>query len=61
MTPGRTHFWPKEHNLNKLGRGLLDDIKDLGLVVSDKKIFLAFISKTISSLCDLDMQRTENI
>ena len=25
VTPGRTHFWPKGHNLNKLGRGLPDD------------------------------------
>ena len=23
--PGRAHFWPKGHNLNKLGRGPLGD------------------------------------
>ena len=23
VTPGRDHFWPKGHNLNKLGRGPL--------------------------------------
>ena len=25
VTPGWGHFWPKGHNLNKLGRGLLGD------------------------------------
>ena len=30
------------HNLNKLGRGPLSNIKALGLVVSDKKIFSCF-------------------
>ena len=25
VTPGVAHFWPKGHNLNKLGRGLLGD------------------------------------
>ena len=25
VTPGRGHFWPQCYNLNKLGRGLLDD------------------------------------
>ena len=25
VTPGLAHFWPQEHNLNKLGRGPLDD------------------------------------
>ena len=24
VAPGRGHFWPKGHNLNNLGRGLLD-------------------------------------
>ena len=23
--PGRSHFWPQSHNLNKLGKGALDD------------------------------------
>ena len=41
------HFWPQGHNLNKYGRGLLGDavitnIKALGLLVSDKKIFSMF-------------------
>ena len=39
----RGHFWPQEHNLNKLGRGPLDDIsyqiaRLYGHVVSNKKI-----------------------
>ena len=25
VNPGRGDYWPKEYNLNKLGRGLLDD------------------------------------
>ena len=25
VTPGQGHFWPKGHNLNKHGRGLLGD------------------------------------
>ena len=25
MLLGRGHFWPKGHNLNKLGKGLLGD------------------------------------
>ena len=33
----------------------------LGLVVTDKKIFKTFISKSIFSPCDLDMQRTGTI
>ena len=52
--PGWGHFWPKGYNLNKLGRGQLGDdtyqismlyipnIKALGPVVSDKKIFSHF-------------------
>jgi len=44
VTPGRGQFWPQGHNFNKFGRGPLDDViyqnmKALGLVVSDKKIF----------------------
>ena len=35
------------------------NIKALGLVVSDKKIFKVFICKIYFSLCDLDMQQTE--
>ena len=26
VTPGRGHFWPKGHNLNKLGRGPRGDL-----------------------------------
>ena len=25
VTPRRSHFWPKDYNLNKLGRSSLDD------------------------------------
>ena len=25
LTPGRAHFWPQGHHLNKVGKGLLDD------------------------------------
>ena len=45
--PGRAHFWPKGHNLIKLGRDPLGgatvlNIKALGHVVSEKKIFSCF-------------------
>ena len=55
VNPGASQFWPHGYNLNKLGRGSLDDattrhralifrtnIKALCLVVSDKKIFSWF-------------------
>ena len=47
MTPGRGHFWPQGHNLNKIGRGprgdaTLPHIKALSLMVSDEKIFPFF-------------------
>ena len=40
VNPGLGHFWPQGHNLNKLGYIL--NIKALGLMVSDKKIFPCF-------------------
>ena len=46
--PGGAQFWPKGHNLNKPGRGTLDQTKILS-------------RKSIYSLCDLDMQRTRTI
>ena len=57
--PRTGHFCPKEHILNKIGTGPLDDdsfriSRALGLVVSDKKIFKVFISKIYFSLCDLE-------
>ena len=33
------HLRPQGHNFGKLGKRLLDDIKALGLVFSDKNIF----------------------
>ncbi|MCG8046500.1 MAG: hypothetical protein N0E48_12815, partial [Candidatus Thiodiazotropha endolucinida] len=46
---GRGHFGLQGYNLNNFGRGSLDkatfyipNIKDLGLLVSDKKIFKPF-------------------
>ena len=36
--PGRAHFYPQGHNLNKLGRGPLNT-KAPSLAVSDKKMF----------------------
>ena len=44
---GMAIFWPKGHNLIKLGRGPLGDatfinIKALGLLVLDKNIFSCF-------------------
>ena len=41
ISPGCGHFWPGGHNLNKLSRGPLgiQNIKTLGFVVSEKKIF----------------------
>ena len=45
--PVRGHFLPQSYNLNNSSRGPLDgvtyiNIKDLGLLLSDKKIFLSF-------------------
>ena len=45
--PKGGHFWPHGHNLKKLGRGLQGDatyqnIKALGLMVTDKGIFSCF-------------------
>ena len=40
--PGRGQFWPQGHNLNNFGTSrwcFIPNIKALGLVVSDKKIF----------------------
>ena len=43
---GRGHFLPQGYNLNILGKGplgsYLPNIKGLGLLVSDKKIFKVF-------------------
>ena len=45
VTAGQTHFGLNGHNLNTLGRRYIPNIQTLALVVSDKKIFKAFISK----------------
>ena len=59
---GWGNFWPQGHNLNKLGRGPLDDaIKALGHAVSEKKIFKVLSRKSIFCLFDLDMQLTRTI
>ena len=47
---GRCHFWPQGHNLYKLGKGPLGDIKVLGLVVSDK-ILLSFHLENLFLAC----------
>ena len=44
---GQGHFWPQGNNLNKLSRGSLGEamyqnIKDLGLLLSEKNIFIKF-------------------
>ena len=58
MTLGRGHFLLQGHNLNKLGRGQLGDgcyipnIKALGLMVSDKKIFSCFSYIRLCKTCD---------
>jgi len=46
---GANNREPQGHNLNNFGRGPFDDMnmKALGLVVSDKKIFESFILKPI--------------
>ena len=53
-------FKPEGYNLNKLGGGLLGyaayQILTLGIVVSNKKIF---ILKIYFSPCELDMQWTK--
>jgi len=59
--PRRGQFWTQGHNLNNFGRGPLDDaiyqnLKALGLVVSDKKIFENCILKTYFWPHDLHMQ-----
>ena len=59
MTSEVGSCWPKGHNLNILGRSLLDDatnIKTLDRVISDN-IFFNISSRSIFSLCDLDMQQ----
>ena len=63
---GQAHFWPKGHNLNKLGRGPLDgatyQISRLYALWFQTRRFLKFSSwKSIFSLCDLDMKRTITI
>ena len=56
MTPGRGHFWPQGHTLNKFGRGPLGDatyqISRLGLMVSDQKIFPCFSLLSLCETCD---------
>ena len=58
MTPREGgHFRPRSYNSNKLGRGLLGDakipnIKALGLVISDKKIFSHFPYICLCKTCD---------
>jgi len=64
--PDRGQFWPHGHNLNNFGRGPLDNayipnIKALGQVVSDKKIFESFILKPIYWPRDLLMQQTGTV
>ena len=39
MTPGAGPVWPQGYYLNILGKGSLGDIKALGPVISDKKVF----------------------
>ena len=44
--PGRGHFWPQGYNLNNLSSGpqwcYIPNIKGLGLLLLDKKIFKVF-------------------
>ena len=47
LAPEWGHFWPKGYNLNNLGSGPLDEAtyqisKDLGILVTVKKIFKGF-------------------
>ena len=42
VTPGAGLFWPQGNNLNNFGRCYIPNIKALGLVVSDKKVFKSF-------------------
>ena len=65
---GGTIFWPKKHNLNKLGRGPLDDgsyqsqaSRPCGFKFRQVHFFKFSCRKSISSLCDLDMQWTGTI
>ena len=50
VTPRWGYFWPQAHNLNKFGRGPLrrcyiPNIKVLGPVALENKIFKVFILK----------------
>ena len=48
------HFWPQEHNLNKLDGGPLDEAsyQISRLVVSDKNIFSCFPYISLCKICD---------
>ena len=64
--PRQVHFRPQEHNLNKLGRGPVDDasfqISRLKALWFQTRRFLKFSSlKSIFSLCVQVMQRTWTI
>ena len=54
--PGRSHFWPQGHNLNKLGSLVGDtshqNIKALSLMVSDKKICSCITAISLCKPCD---------
>ena len=51
-------FWPKDHNLNKLGReespsrSYLPNVNALGLVFSDKEVFSCFPYISLCTICD---------
>ena len=57
VTPGWAHFGPHGHDLNKLGRGPLDNATWF-----QTRRFLKFsFRKSNFSLCDLDRQLTRTI
>ena len=66
MTPRARQYWPQEHNLNTLGRGLLGDAtyqisKRYALWFQTRRIFKVLILKIYFSLCVLDIQWTRTI
>ena len=57
VTPGQAHFWPKRHNLNKLGRGLLGDatyqiLRLYSLWFQTRPLFHGFPIISLCKTCD---------
>ena len=56
MTPGRRHFWPQGHNLNKLGEGPVGDatyaiLKLIALWFQIRRFFKSFHLENLFLAC----------